>query len=206
MRDDYRFDLPLKNPTVRYLNRGMKGGFSFRFLPLMLALGACSREPEPPQFDSMSEQDVTRIVENAIVDTMGDPGQTHRQRRIDLEESRYSQADLQIKTMHKLFKDWDDFEKKHPRHWYDWLGFDANRRIGSYVTIGVLRLSADGALESACPINSANATRQGRYLADDSSVQQIGSAYAMIDRDVAECMKNRRESIKSLKEMAATNP
>lgn len=176
------------------------------WLPLALAIAGCSRQPSPPQFDSMSEQDVTRIVEDAIVDTMGDPGQTHRQRRIDLEESRYAQADLQIKTMHNLFKDWDDFEKKHPRHWYSWLGFDASRRTGGYMTIGVLRLSAEGALERACPINSANATRQGRFLDDDASVRQIESAYTMIDHDVAECMKNRQDSIKSLKEMAALNP
>lgn len=175
-------------------------------LPVVLAIGACSRQPTSPQFDSMSEQDVTRIVEDAIVNTIGDPGQTQRQRRIDLEESRYAQADLQIKTMHNLFKDWDDFETKHPRHWYGWLGFDASRGVGSYVTIGVLRLSAEGALESACPINSANATRQGRFLDDDASVRQIESAYTAIDHDVAECMGNRRNSIKSLKEMAALNP
>lgn len=168
-------------------------------LPLVFAAGGCSREVAPPQFDSMSEHDVTRIVEDAIVSTMGDPNQTAQQRRIALEESRYDQADMQIKTMHFLFKEWKDFEKEHPRHWYSRIGFDEVGSSSRKMDILTLRMSAEGAIGLACPVSSADADRQGAFLADDASIQQIEASYAYIDRDVATCMENRRNSIKYLK-------
>lgn len=168
-------------------------------LPLIFASGGCSREDAPPQFDSMSEHDVTRIVEDAIVSTMGDPNQTAQQRRIALEESRYDQADMQIKTMHFLFKEWKDFEKEHPRHWYSRIGFDEVGSSSRKMDILTLRMSAKGAIGLACPVSSADADRQGAFLADDASIQQIEASYAYIDRDVATCMENRRNSIKYLK-------
>lgn len=168
-------------------------------LPLVFATGGCSREAAPPQYDSMSEQDVTRIVEDAIVSTMGDPDQTAQQRRLALEESRYDQADLQSKTMHLVFKQWNDFEKEHPRHWYSRIGFDGPWSSARKMNILGLRMSAKGALQLACPISSADADRQGAFLDDDASVQQIAGVYTQIDRDVAACMENRRRSIKFLK-------
>ena len=172
-------------------------------LPLVFAIGGCSRDAAPPQFDPMSEQDVTRIVEDAIVSTMGDPDQTAQQRRLALEASRYDQADLQIKTMHKIFKLWNDFEKEHPRHWYGRIGFDeisgSSDPVVRRMNISGLRMSAQGALQLACPVSSAAADRQSAFLDDDASVQQIAISYTLIDRDVAACMENRRTSIKSLK-------
>ena len=168
-------------------------------LPLVFATGGCSRQEAAPQFDQMSEQDVTRIVENAIVSTMGEPNQTAQQRRLALEESRYDQADMQIKAMHFMFKHWNDFEKKHPRHWYSRIGFDVVGSSGRKMNILVLRMSAKGALQLACPVSSADADRQGAFLGDDASVEVIKVIYADIDRDVARCMENRRNSIKSLK-------
>ena len=172
-------------------------------LPLVFATGGCSREDAPPQFDSMSEQDVTRIVEDAIVSTIGDPDQTAQQRRLALEESRYDQADLQIKTMHNIFKQWSDFEKEHPRHWYSRMGFDgifgSSDPVVRRINISGLRMSAKGAIGLACPVSSADADRQGASLDDDASVEVIKLVYADTDRDVAACMENRRRSIKSLK-------
>lgn len=168
-------------------------------LPLAFATGGCSRKDAPPQFDSMSEQDVTRIVEDAIDSTMGDPDQTAQQRRLALEESRYDQADLQIKTMHIVFKQWNEFEKEHPRHWYSRIGFGSSDPVVRRMQIWGLRMSAKGAIGLACPVSSADAERQGAVLDDDASVQQIAFSYTLIDRDVAACMENRRRSIKSLK-------
>lgn len=169
-------------------------------LPLVFATGGCSREDAPPQFDSMSEHDVTRIVEDAIVNTMGDPDQTAQQRRIALEQTRYDQADLQIDTMHFVFKQWSDFEKENPRHWYSWIGFGLSDPVVRRSLILHLRMSAKGAIGLACPlVNSTEADRQGAFLGDDASVEQTKGIYANIDQDVAACMENRRKSIKFLK-------
>lgn len=177
-------------------------------LPI-LAVGGCSREPAPQRPDPMSGEDVTRIVEDAIVRTMGDPDQTGLQRRIALQETRYAQSDWQVRTMHSVFRSWMDYEKLHPRRWYHW--FDIGELGGGLnqtreVDILSLRISARAAIEQACSSSFSIASEQTVYLDDRFGDAQIGGVYAIIDQDVTRCMGNRRDLIKSLKATAAPGP
>lgn len=170
-------------------------------LPL-LAVGGCSREPAPQRPDPMSEEDVTRIVEDAIVNTLGDPDQTGLQRRIALNETRYGQSDWQVRTMHSAFRSWMDYEKQHPRRWYHWFDIGelggASKLIREDLIIG-LRISARYAIEQACGSSFSIASEQTVHLDDRFSDAQIAGAYALIDRDVTGCMGERRDSLKYLK-------